>query len=347
MKTLLLIIVLASTATGQWRWVVDTPQLAPHDCPCQPECKCNPCVCKTQTKPVVSVKKVYSPQEASVTVQATKGKEAFRGSGTAIDTNLVLTCWHITRGSDWTYTINGKPAKLLRSDSKSDVALFSTEETLKPVNVANEPLRAGEPCTAWGYEWNRKGLWKFPANVVQVMRYRGFPNVSTRGRDPVQSGRSGGGLFNSKGELVGVCSARDGVDGLYCGLDAIKAILNPSQDFPSWKCDQTRKPDAAKTTPFFLQDCPDGQFVKPDVVTPYKSNMGYSHVWNCPSGQCFPQIAPKAIVPKPSTPPKQAPSASSPVNVKPKAGVSPGLPGLCPNGQCGPSNAPVRRWGRR
>jgi hypothetical protein len=135
-----------------------------------------------------------------------------------------LTCWHVTRGDGWTYTVNGKPATLLRSDSKSDVALFTTEEQLKPVSVASEPLKAGEACTAYGYEFHRTGLWKFPTRINAVNRYRGFPNVSIFGR-PAR-GRSGGGLFNSKGELIGVCSAADGQEGLYCGLAAVQALIN-------------------------------------------------------------------------------------------------------------------------
>jgi hypothetical protein len=209
----------------------------------------------------------YTPAEASVTVQATKGKDAYRCSGTAIDTHTVVTCWHITRGDGWTYTVNGKPATLLKSDSKSDVALFSTTETLKPVKVASEPLRAGEPCVAMGYEYDKKGLWRFPSKILRLNRYSGFSNQSILGRP--KSGRSGGGLFNERGELVGVCSAADGQEGLYAGHAAIVSLLNfPSGKTPTVKQSLTvptpskstgLKPNlAGKTTPFFLQDCPDG-----------------------------------------------------------------------------------------
>lgn len=209
-------------------WLVEpTPTTAPKDCPCI-SCKCDPCDCNSPqlAATVKSVKKTYTPAEASVIVRASKGKEAYQASGTAICDHTVLSCWHVTRGDGWTYTINGKPATLLRSDSKSDVALFVAEEQLKPVKVASEPLKAGEACTAYGYEWNKQGkLWRFPATLIQHNRYQGFPNQSTRGRDPVLSGRSGGGLFNASGELVGVCSAADGQEGLYCGLDAVRSLV--------------------------------------------------------------------------------------------------------------------------
>ena len=227
MKTLLLIFALSSLAYGQWSWAVDpAPTLAPADCKCV-DCKCDPCDCHAKAKPVVSVRKTFTPAEASVIVRAAKGKEAFQCSGTAICDHTVLTCWHILRERDFlNITVNGKPARVLRFDAKSDVALLTTEEQLKPVKVASEPLRAGEACTAYGYEYDKAGkLWKFPANLVQHNRYRGFPNQSTRGRDPVKSGRSGGGLFNAAGELVGVCSAADGQEGLYCGLEAVRSLV--------------------------------------------------------------------------------------------------------------------------
>jgi hypothetical protein len=52
-------------------------------------------------------------------------------------------------------------------------------------------------------------------------RYLGAPNIETSGA-PVQ-GRSGGGLFNDQGELVGVCYAADGQldEGLYCGTEVL------------------------------------------------------------------------------------------------------------------------------
>lgn len=86
----------------------------------------------------------------------------------------------------------------------------------------------------------------------------------------------------------------------------------------------------------------------------------------CINGQCFPQIAPRAIVAKPITPATksvalpqlpwhscpngqcvQAPPASSPANVKPKAGVSPGLSAACPQCQPRSYSQPVRRVFRR
>jgi hypothetical protein len=61
--------------------------------------------------------------------------------------------------------------------------------------------------------------------VTWLDRYQGPPNIETSGA-PVE-GRSGGGLFNDKGELIGVCFAADyeGNKGLYAGLDSIHEML--------------------------------------------------------------------------------------------------------------------------
>jgi hypothetical protein len=339
-----------------------TPTLAPHDCPCTPVCKCDPCVCGLQTKPAVSVKKQYTPAEASYIVRNVIGKETFQCSGTAIDEHKLVTCWHLLRNGTGTLTVNGMPAKIVSVDSKSDVALLHTESSLKSVPVASEPLKAGESCTAYGYEYSRKGLFKFPSRITGINRYRGFPNVSILGRP--QSGRSGGGLFNAAGELVGVCSAADGQEGLYCGLDAIKALFHhevkpapsvkqlpipDSSNFPSGKNPNVKKsltvpnpskstglkPNlAAKTTPFFLQDCPNcnglpGQCkpAPPLKVAPRQQAISGPVFNSCPGGQC--PLVPKQAAPK-----------SYPAAVGNPAGVSPGSSRACPTCPSARQNSP-------
>jgi hypothetical protein len=75
--------------------------------------------------------------------------------------------------------------------------------------------------------------------ITALDRYQGSPNVEAAGA-PVE-GRSGGGLFNDKGELVGVCYAADyeGNEGLYAALESVHdevARLNlfPNKDKNEW-----------------------------------------------------------------------------------------------------------------
>jgi len=64
------------------------------------------------------------------------------------------------------------------------------------------------------------------SRVTKLNRYIGSPNIETAGA-PVQ-GRSGGGLFNSSGELVGICFAADTEldEGLYCGTQSVLERLH-------------------------------------------------------------------------------------------------------------------------
>lgn len=215
------------------------------------------------TEPTAAVEPVKtSPAQASVQVVVDHGLLKSRCSGTAIGPNLVVTCWHAFRDKG-SVSVNGKPAKLLRFDAVSDVALIETNETLPHVSVASKPLAKGESATAYGYEYIRSGLWKFPTRITAVNRYSGFPNVSILGRP--NQGRSGGGLFNESGELVGVCSASDGNEGLYCGLEAVKAIVNPtvkeSQTVQVTKqADRKSVPEVVQGAAMpLVQSCPDGR----------------------------------------------------------------------------------------
>ena len=62
--------------------------------------------------------------------------------------------------------------------------------------------------------------------VNSLDRYQGPPNIETSGAPTI--GRSGGGLFNSKGELVGVCNNADpeGNEGIYAAIESVHEQLD-------------------------------------------------------------------------------------------------------------------------
>jgi hypothetical protein len=64
------------------------------------------------------------------------------------------------------------------------------------------------------------------SRVTAIQRYNGPANLETSGA-PVE-GRSGGGLFNNQGELIGVCFAADPQldEGLYAAIPSIQAELD-------------------------------------------------------------------------------------------------------------------------
>lgn len=165
------------------------------------------------------------------------------GTGTIIDTRsgeaLLLTCGHLFRDSKGKGQITvdlfgpGQPAsvpgRLISYDLDRDLGLLAIQ-TAQPVVVApvaakGTSIEAGQRVTTMGCNHGGDPTVR-RTHVTSVDRYDGPPNVEAAGT-PVE-GRSGGGLFNDAGHLVGVCFAADGRDneGLYAGLASIHAELD-------------------------------------------------------------------------------------------------------------------------
>ncbi len=171
------------------------------------------------------------------------------GTGTIVDARsgeaLVLTCGHLFRSSQgqgeitvttFQPTAGGAepgPAyrgKLLDYDLERDLALLTIWPT-SPVpavpiaNTAVQPLSPSTPVTSVGCNHGQNPT-AIDSRVASIDRYQGPPNVEVQGA-PVE-GRSGGGLFNAQGQLVGVCYAADpqSNEGLYAGLPSIYAKLD-------------------------------------------------------------------------------------------------------------------------
>ncbi|MGC4003882.1 MAG: serine protease [Pirellulales bacterium] len=154
---------------------------------------------------------------------------------------MILTCGHIFREWNDRTKIHvdffGPEAeqqvlaRVIKYDLKSDVALLSvpTRRTLRIAKVAKEKTVApNQNVLATGCEHGRD-VEAFPTRVTKVDKYLGPPNLCIAGQP--QQGRSGGGLFDTRGQVVGVCNAADKEDneGLYAALGAIDALLDQSQ----------------------------------------------------------------------------------------------------------------------
>ncbi|MFP6703323.1 MAG: serine protease, partial [Planctomycetaceae bacterium] len=179
-------------------------------------------------------------------------------SGTIIDSragrSIILTCGHLFRdyqprerlrgvGSAAGMTGSGVrlivdvfdgrrstsyAGRLLGHDLESDVGLveISTRGVL-PVAVVADPdsgISAGERLISFGCNGGDRPTRELVA-VTRLNRYLGPDNVECTGV-PLQ-GRSGGGLFDSAGRVVGVCFAADPTyqRGLYAGLQPIHDLL--------------------------------------------------------------------------------------------------------------------------
>jgi len=165
------------------------------------------------------------------------------GTGTVLacvdDTAYVLTCGHLFK--HWeesssrvlvelfgTTTGQSIPGRRVAVDLDADVAIVSLP-IRQPLPSCPLAVRGTRPAKGTSLVSVGCNGGKPPTlerhQVVALNRYRGPDNLECTGI-PVR-GRSGGGLFNTAGEVVGVCMAEDPnyKDGMYAGLEPIYQLL--------------------------------------------------------------------------------------------------------------------------
>jgi len=185
--------------------------------------------------------------EATVRLSVQDPQGTSSGTGTLIDSRqgeaLVLTCGHIFRSSQGKGPIEVTlfqvgpggvterttvVGKLQNFDLERDLALVSIrlEESVRAVPVApiGTKLGPGDSVTSVGCNHGQLPTTRV-SQVTATDRYQGPSNVEVAGA-PVE-GRSGGGLFNTAGQLVGVCFAADpqANEGLYASASSVQAKL--------------------------------------------------------------------------------------------------------------------------
>lgn len=193
---------------------------------------------ETSSKPTST-----DPLQACLRIRVKDSQGINFGTGTIIDSRegrtTILTCGHIFRKIDDKPLIevdifNGTKHEttvghVLRYDLERDVGLIwiptarplpfaaiagLSNDTAVGQHVFSIGCSAGDPPT------------KLQHRVTCLNRYNGPDNIECTGV-PVQ-GRSGGGLFDTAGRLIGVCIAADQRDqrGLYSGLQPIHDLLD-------------------------------------------------------------------------------------------------------------------------
>jgi thiol-disulfide isomerase/thioredoxin len=173
------------------------------------------------------------------------------GTGTIVDARkgeaLVITCGHIFRASDGKGTITvtlfqaGPGGLEVRTtiagimvdyDLERDLGLvrFKVREPVRVAPIAPQGTRlaSGSQVTTIGCNHGDNPT-AIRSQITTIDRYEGPSNVQVAGA-PVE-GRSGGGLFNEQGQLVGVCFAADpqANEGLYSAVRSIHAKLDSLQ----------------------------------------------------------------------------------------------------------------------
>lgn len=170
------------------------------------------------------------------------------GTGTIIDARqgkaLVLTCGHLFReskgqgtvdvtlfrhGAQGAEPVGSAQAQVIDFDLDRDLALVCFETTspvaVTPLAPRGTTLAVEAPATSVGCGHGANPT-PWETRITAVNRYQGHANVEAA-RAP-EEGRSGGGLFNAAGQLIGVCFAADpqGNEGLYASIDSIYQKLD-------------------------------------------------------------------------------------------------------------------------
>ena len=186
---------------------------------------------------------------ASVRIRVEEPNGRSFGSGTIIHTHeneaLIVTCGHLFRESQGKMPIfvdilspqkeKTVPAQLLTFDAgERDLALLTIRlpEPVTPAELSSDPSSIQPGSAVFSLGCDRGGpLRVMRAKINSVDRYVGksqYIHTIQASGDPVD-GRSGGGLFDQQGRLIGVCYAADPSDvdeGLYMGVKTIKQLLD-------------------------------------------------------------------------------------------------------------------------
>ena len=128
---------------------------------------------------------------------------------------------------------NGKAvpyrATVIGGDKDVDLAFLKiqTSKIMPSVRLANlaPKVTKGQPLVSFGCNSGSDPT-RLETKIVDINRYDGPANLVCT-TDP-ESGRSGGGLFNTSGELVGVCSCADRKrnEGLYMAHEPMMKLIN-------------------------------------------------------------------------------------------------------------------------
>lgn len=204
------------------------------------------------------------PMDTSVRLKVMLRGELHNGSGTLIHStptqSLIATCGHLFRGSDAKTKIDvdvmvdGRPqtfpGRVIRFDDKADVGLVAiTPGTVFPAAVvAADPQLLRKNDLVFSVGCNNGELpekWQMFAKGSFDSQGHSITECT---RAPIP-GRSGGGLFNRRGELIGICMAADNKNdtGLYSGLIELHKLLDQTSLTALYRAPSTEKPQFETT----------------------------------------------------------------------------------------------------
>jgi S1-C subfamily serine protease len=148
---------------------------------------------------------------------------------------LILTCGHLFRDSKGNAAltvdfptrqdnrpVEGKLLDYVADDADVGAIYVMLPFDVAPVPVAHDQYRSevGQPVFSVGCDQGGDAR-VMQSKVTSIDRYVGPPNIQASGAPTL--GRSGGGLFDMQGRLIGICNAMDPQDdeGIYAALPLI------------------------------------------------------------------------------------------------------------------------------
>jgi thiol-disulfide isomerase/thioredoxin len=197
---------------------------------------------QTNISPTAS-RPAVDPMSTTVRIKTEDENSMAYGTGTMIDQVngevLVITCGHLFRDMKPSTRIiveapvNGQPGQFAGTVidyqcDETDIGLLSfkvgVEVPVAKLLPRGTALREGESVASFGCDGGADPT-RRDSQITKLNRYLGPSNVEVA-KAPVQ-GRSGGGLFNQAGQLIGVCYAADKEldEGLYSGPEVVYAQL--------------------------------------------------------------------------------------------------------------------------
>ena len=219
---------------------------------------------------------------ATVRIRVHDSRREDTGSGTVIHSaaggSYILTCAHLFTGFaedaavevDVFGNAQAKrfPATVVGGDHNSDLAIIRIQnaDPLTHVQLSARPAEIALQQNLYSFGCNKGDVpTPMQTKVSKISPYLGPANLTCD--IPPEKGRSGGGLFNDEGQLIGVCSAADPArnEGLYMAHNAVMSIishcrlqqlvegtieLQPTQSRGVITDRQTAQQDVAQQNPF-------------------------------------------------------------------------------------------------
>lgn len=195
--------------------------------------------------PIALERAITRAMEATVRIKVEESNTIAHGTGTIValhgDEALVLTCGHLFRdmlpGSRLTVDLfAGTPrqvnllAQLIDfKASQEDIGLLSVRLPVRlepvPILPRGEAIRKGQGVFTIGCDHGSNPT-RQDTTISSINRYLGAANIETAGAPAV--GRSGGGMFDTQGRLLGVCNAacKEDNEGIYAGTEVVYQQLS-------------------------------------------------------------------------------------------------------------------------